>query len=1260
VGALQYDVFISYSHAADDLLSERVQDGLQRFAKPWWRRRELSVFRDRTGLTADPGLWSSIVAAMDASKYFLLLAAPEAAASAWVNREVTHWRELHGSVGLLILQTDGEIAWAEEAKDFDWARTTAMPLALTGCFIEEPRHVDMRWAGNEDQLDLTNGRFRDQIAELSAPIHGVRKDDIAGEHVRQHRRTVRTVVGAGILLSLLTIAAVAAAAFAVRSADQARTSERRAVSEQLAAEHSAALAKQRGEQVAQTNAQLASVNLSLKQSNQQLANTNTALVEQTNQTEQQRQQAVANATTATRNANEARRNADRANQNAAEAATNADRANQNAAEAATNADRANQNAAEAQHNANEAAQQRNAAIKNQKEATLERNIAIANEKQAINSKQEVEQRNAQLAAANAAGLSRQLAAESLIDAGNLDEALLLAVASRDASPTPASHDSLLKLSEASVGVRGFLRPPGITPDSPAVGRLAFTTSADGSRHAEWTLGGDITVWQATHPGSEQPIAHLTPGRDFTVTDMTFSHDDSHLVAWDATTGRIRSWSIAEPNTPIKYQYRCDPGATCSPIVTPAEQLVVPEVDHVSFLDPTTLRGPTPAGRLGADGGGPKGSCATPTWSGEQPLTAEQTETCMSSDGRFVIGTDALGHPLLWDMTRDATQVELTAGSDPLQHTVVAANDTIAAAATTTGQVWLFDPTTGNASSRFLIGSPPVALAIAPNTNTLAVLDASGHLTIHRRSNGSTLVASQVMAAVHARLEYAPNGKWVAVLAESAGNPAAHIQIINTSDGQIAANFTSSPGSTVPLGFAFDRADHALVQTDPNTLLTWNLETDAPASAVTAPHGFGQQILIAPDANTVAALSAGDTLTLLPLNDLTEAARSLPATALVNTIRYGPSGDFIGAEPNGTLIEWNLNVTAIGRSLVPARPGECNTCALFAVSPDGTAVATADQLAGGLVTLQHPLGSQPQLLALPDSGQPTQLTFSAGGTYVVLIDHGSSYLATVATGKPLPTPIPAELSAFSADDSTAASFDPATNTVSLWSLANATRRTEISISTGAHIEHIALDGHANRIAALDAEHNISVWDTATGREIAHWNIANASAALTINQDGTKIAVWAQGGRAWLLNTTDAAPLGNVAADHPALAFNGDGTLLATNVNLFTQTGIKLWDTTTFEPIGNPLPTNLPTNDPSLGTNSDHSGPTATELQFDTDNHSLLALTQQPGSATIEARAITIDPKSLAATACNIAARNLTEQERQRFDPTNKLPPALCPT
>src|SRR4051812_4062904 len=115
---MQYDVFISYSYAGDDLLSERVQGGLSRFAKPWWRRRALNVFRDQTVLSANPGLWSSIAEAIDDSRFFLMLASPEAAASPWVTREVEHWRAKRGAEGLLILLTDGEIVWNDNTNDF--------------------------------------------------------------------------------------------------------------------------------------------------------------------------------------------------------------------------------------------------------------------------------------------------------------------------------------------------------------------------------------------------------------------------------------------------------------------------------------------------------------------------------------------------------------------------------------------------------------------------------------------------------------------------------------------------------------------------------------------------------------------------------------------------------------------------------------------------------------------------------------------------------------------------------------------------------------------------------------------------------------------------------------------------------------------------------------------------------------------------------------------------------------------------------------
>jgi hypothetical protein len=48
--------FISYSRAVDGLLATRLESALERFAKPWYRLRAISVFRDDTDLAVNPRL----------------------------------------------------------------------------------------------------------------------------------------------------------------------------------------------------------------------------------------------------------------------------------------------------------------------------------------------------------------------------------------------------------------------------------------------------------------------------------------------------------------------------------------------------------------------------------------------------------------------------------------------------------------------------------------------------------------------------------------------------------------------------------------------------------------------------------------------------------------------------------------------------------------------------------------------------------------------------------------------------------------------------------------------------------------------------------------------------------------------------------------------------------------------------------------------------------------------------------------------------
>jgi WD40 repeat protein len=231
-----YDAFVSYSHAADGQLAPALQAGLQSLGKPWYRRRVLRVFRDKTSLSASPELWPSIERALAASRYFVLLASPEAAASRWVDQEVRWWLEHRSPATMLIGLTGGDLAWDDARGAFDQALSTALPPAALGWSGKEPLWVDLRWVRETRHVSLRDPRFREVVADLAAPVRGLPKDELVGEDVRQHRRTVRLVRLAVTLLTVLALFAGSSAIFAVGQWNTAERRARLALSRQLAAQ----------------------------------------------------------------------------------------------------------------------------------------------------------------------------------------------------------------------------------------------------------------------------------------------------------------------------------------------------------------------------------------------------------------------------------------------------------------------------------------------------------------------------------------------------------------------------------------------------------------------------------------------------------------------------------------------------------------------------------------------------------------------------------------------------------------------------------------------------------------------------------------------------------------------------------------------------------------------------------------------------------------------------------------------------------------
>ena len=159
----------------------------------------------RDEFAVSPGLWPTIRAALDASRWLVLLASPEAAQSDWVGQEITHWVSSKGTDHLLVVVTDGSWVWDKASGDLSPVSTASSP-ALRGVFPAEPKYLDMTWAHRDAGLTLRNARFRDQIATLAAAIREAPKEDIEGEDVRQQRRTrriVRAVIATLTVLFLL-------------------------------------------------------------------------------------------------------------------------------------------------------------------------------------------------------------------------------------------------------------------------------------------------------------------------------------------------------------------------------------------------------------------------------------------------------------------------------------------------------------------------------------------------------------------------------------------------------------------------------------------------------------------------------------------------------------------------------------------------------------------------------------------------------------------------------------------------------------------------------------------------------------------------------------------------------------------------------------------------------------------------------------------------------------------------------------------------
>ncbi|MDD9208243.1 hypothetical protein PU560_17505 [Georgenia sp. 10Sc9-8] len=231
------DVVLLSAGSADDRVAGSLQRAMERLARPWYRRRVLSVTRDHDGDGSGGG-------PLPAARWLVLLAGPETARSPRVGELIHQWVKAKGAANVLVVVTAGTWVWDQSTGQVDVAASSAAHPRLAEVFDEEPRHMDLSWARGVP-LSARDPRLRESAAEIVAPVHGLTKDELVGEDVRQQARTMRRVRMTAASLAALTVVAVGAGTVAVSAAAEARRQEEHASEQRAVAEEQREVAEER-------------------------------------------------------------------------------------------------------------------------------------------------------------------------------------------------------------------------------------------------------------------------------------------------------------------------------------------------------------------------------------------------------------------------------------------------------------------------------------------------------------------------------------------------------------------------------------------------------------------------------------------------------------------------------------------------------------------------------------------------------------------------------------------------------------------------------------------------------------------------------------------------------------------------------------------------------------------------------------------------------------------------------------------------------
>jgi WD40 repeat protein len=221
-----FGAFVSYSGQQDRELISKLQNGIEKFAKPWYLPPSVKVFVDKTSIAAGTRLWSRIEFGLSRSYWLILMASPESAQSPWVERELDWWVNNQPIDNIIIVHTAGQLRWDETLNDFS-ADSTAISPRLRGVFPEEPVWATVPRTEHGANVDAA-------VLSITAAVRGIPVHELSSQAHREHRRTLRWAGGAIAILAVLLVAALVMSVIALVQKRHADEQARLALSRQLA------------------------------------------------------------------------------------------------------------------------------------------------------------------------------------------------------------------------------------------------------------------------------------------------------------------------------------------------------------------------------------------------------------------------------------------------------------------------------------------------------------------------------------------------------------------------------------------------------------------------------------------------------------------------------------------------------------------------------------------------------------------------------------------------------------------------------------------------------------------------------------------------------------------------------------------------------------------------------------------------------------------------------------------------------------------